>query len=52
MMNLEGPRAYCMFLSIGLLSLEMISADARSIVMSANAHNEGVHESHDTIEFH
>ena len=38
MMDLEGPHAYCMFISIGLLSLEMMSADAHSMMMSANVH--------------
>ena len=38
MMDLEGPHAYCMFISIGLLPLEMMSADAHSMMMSANAH--------------
>ena len=37
MMDLEGPHAYCMFISIGLLPLEMMSADAHRM-MSANAH--------------
>ena len=37
MMDLEGPHAYCMFISIGLLPLEMMSADAHHM-MSANAH--------------
>ena len=37
MMDLEGPLAYCMFISIGLLPLEMMSADAH-LMMSANAH--------------
>ena len=36
-MDLEGPHAYCMFISIGLLPLEMMSADAHHL-MSANAH--------------
>ena len=35
MMNLERPHTYCMF--IGLLPLEMMSADAHDM-MSANAH--------------
>ena len=38
MMDLEGPHAYCMFISIGLLSLEMMSAHAHSMMMSVNAH--------------
>ena len=37
-MDLEGPHAYCMFISIGLLTLEMMSADAHSMIMSANVH--------------
>ena len=37
MMDLKGPHAYCMFISIGLLPLEMMSADAH-LMMSANAH--------------
>ena len=37
MMDLEGSHAYCMFISIGLLPLEMISADAHRM-MSTNAH--------------
>ena len=37
MMDLERPHAYCMFISIGLLLLEMMSADARHMI-SANAH--------------
>ena len=36
-MDLEGPHAFCMFISIGLLPLEMMSADAH-LMMSANAH--------------
>ena len=36
-MDLERPHAYCMFISIGLLPLEMTSADAHRM-MSANAH--------------
>ena len=48
MMDLERPHAYCMFISIGLLPLKMMSADvhnmmmstkAHSMMMSANAHN-------------
>ena len=38
MMNLEGSHAYCMFISIRLLPLEMMSADAHNMMMSANAH--------------
>jgi len=60
-MDLEGPHAFCMFISIGLLPLEMMSADAH-LMMSANAHrcestqmqkhtDEGVHEAHDTMGF-
>ena len=37
MMDLERPHAYCMFISIRLLHLEMMSADAHR-TMSANAH--------------
>ena len=37
MMDLEGPRAYCMFISIGLLPLEIMSAYVHRM-MSANAH--------------
>ena len=37
MMDLEEPHAYCMFISIGLLPLEMMSADAH-LMMSANVH--------------
>ena len=37
MMDLEGPHAYCMFISIGLLPLEMMSADEHRM-MSANVH--------------
>ena len=40
MMDLEEPQAYCMFISIGLLSLEMMSADAHRM-MSAYAHRCG-----------
>ena len=56
MMDLEGPHVYCMFISIGLLPLEMMSADAHRM-MSANAQqvrthtDEGVHEAHDTMGF-
>ena len=39
MMDLEGPHAYCLFISIGLLSLKMMSADAYNMMMSAKAHN-------------
>ena len=39
MMNLEGPHAYCMFISIGLLPLKMMSADAHNMMMSAKAHS-------------
>ena len=38
MMDLEGPHAYCMFISIGLFPLEMMSADAHNMMMSANVH--------------
>ena len=38
MMDLEGPHVDCMFISIGLLPLEMMSADAHRMMMSANAH--------------
>ena len=38
MMNLEGPHAYCMFISIGLLPLEMMSVEVHSTMMSANVH--------------
>jgi len=38
MMDLEGPHAYCIIISIGLLPLEMMSADAHSMMMSANVH--------------
>ena len=38
-MDLEGPDTYCMFISIGLLPLEMMSADAYNMMMSANAHS-------------
>ena len=38
MMNLEGPHAYCMFISTGLLPLEMMSADAHNMMMSVNVH--------------
>ena len=37
MIDLEGPHAYCMFISIGLLPLEMMSADAQHM-MNVNAH--------------
>ena len=37
-MDLEGYHAYCMFINIGLLPLEMMSADAHSRMMSANVH--------------
>ena len=37
-MDLEGLHAYCMFISIGVLPLEMMSADAHSMMISANAH--------------
>ena len=37
MMDLEGPHAYCILISIGLLPLEMMSVDAHR-TMSANAH--------------
>ena len=37
-MNLEGPHAYGMFISIGLLPLDMMRADAHNMMMSANAH--------------
>ena len=30
-MNLEGPHAYFMFISIGILPLEMMSVDAHSM---------------------
>ena len=36
-MDLEGRHAFCMFISIGLLPLEMMSADAH-LMMSADAH--------------
>ena len=32
MMDLEGTHAYCMFISIGLLPLEMMSADAHRMM--------------------
>ena len=38
MMDLEGPHAYCIFISIWLLPLEMMSADAHNMMISANAH--------------
>ena len=38
MMDLEGLHAYCIFISIELLLLEMMSPDAHSMMMSANAH--------------
>ena len=38
MMDLEGPHTYCMFISIELLPLEMMSAGVHSMIMSANAH--------------
>ena len=38
MIDLEGPHAYCMFIIIGLLPLEMMSGDSHSMMMSANAH--------------
>ena len=38
MMDLEEPHAYCMFISIRLLSLEMMSANAHSMMMSENTH--------------
>ena len=56
MMDLEGPHAYCMFINIGLLPLEMMSANAHHM-MSANAHRckctqmKGVHEAHDIMGF-
>ena len=37
MMDLEGPHAYCMLISIELLPLEMMSAYAHSM-MSANTY--------------
>ena len=37
MTDLEGPHAYCMFISIGLLPLKIMSADAHHM-MSVNAH--------------
>ena len=39
MMDLEEPHEYCMFISIGLLPLEMVSAVAHNKMMSADAHN-------------
>ena len=39
MMNLEGSHAYCMLVSIGLLPLEMMSADAHNMMMSVNMYN-------------
>ena len=38
MMDLERPHAYCIFISIGLLPLEMMSANAHSMLMCANVH--------------
>ena len=34
--DLEGPHVYCMFISIGLLPVEVMSADVHSTMMSAN----------------
>ena len=52
MMDLEGPHVYCMFISIELLSVEMMGANAHSMMMSPNAHRcEGVHKAHDTMGF-
>ena len=34
----EGPHAYCMFIRIELLPVEMMSAYAHSMMMSANVH--------------
>ena len=39
MMDLEGPHAYCMFKSIGLLPLEMMSANAHIMMVSVNTHS-------------
>ena len=38
MIDLEGPHAYCMFISIRLILLEMMSANAHNTMMSANVH--------------
>ena len=38
MMDLEEPHACCKFISIGILPLEMMSANAHNMMMSANAH--------------
>ena len=38
-MDLKGPNAYCMFISIWLLPLKMMSADAHNMMMSADVHN-------------
>ena len=37
--TLEGPHAYSIFISIGLLPLEKRSADAHSMMMGANVHS-------------
>ena len=37
MMDLEGHHAYCMFISIGIFLLEIMSANTYSMMMSANA---------------
>ena len=42
MTDLEGPHAYCMFISIRLLPLEMMSADVHRM-MSANATDANAH---------
>ena len=39
MMDLEGPHAYCMFISIGILPLEKMSVNAHGMMMSVNAHS-------------
>ena len=39
--DLEGPHVYYMFISKGVLPLEMMSADAHSMMMSANTHKCG-----------
>ena len=41
MMDLEEPHACCKFISIGILPLEMMSANAHNMMMSANAHRWG-----------
>ena len=55
MMDLEGPQAYCMFISIGLFPLEMecerAPYDERECAQVRTHTDEGVHEAHDTMGF-